>query len=180
MIFIIGVKHEIQFLSDCNSTSIEEFQEYLKTEAINRRVILIAEELSNEVICNQAKFVRKEVSSVAKAVALSIGINHKFCDPDSKKREELGIPSETQIRKELGLGVALSHSGVKKLDREKAKYYHVREEYWFSLIEDHASLNLIFICGDDHVDGFEKLVANYGYPTKVLLRQEKHVSKSVL
>ena len=65
MIFIIGVDHKIQYLYDCNSASTEEFKEYLQTETVNRKVELIAEELSNEAICKY-----KAAGSIAEVVDL--------------------------------------------------------------------------------------------------------------
>ncbi len=166
MIFIIGVKHEIQYLFDCNSASTEKFKEYLKTEAVNRDVTLIAEELNNEAILRV-----KAIGSVAKDVALSIDVNHIFCDPDSKTRENLGI-SNRQIRRKNNLPEtgALRGEQIDIFDKAKAECHAIREKYWFSLFKDQASSNMIFICGDDHVDNFKKLVANSGYPTKVLSR----------
>ena len=127
MIFIIGVNHEIQYSFGCNSASTERFKEYLKTEAVNRKVALIAEELSNEAIRKQ-----KAIGSVAKDVALSIKVNHEFCDPDSNTREKLGI-SNRQIKRENGLPETggLRGEQIDIFDKAKAECHAIREKYWF-------------------------------------------------
>lgn len=166
MIFIIGVNHEIQYMYNSISVSTEKFQEYLKTKAINRNVTLIAEELSKEAIIRR----QKATDSVARVVASSLdSTNHQFCDPDSETRESMGI-SDRQIKKKHGLPETggLSHQELEIYDKAKTECDRIKEKHWFSLIKDHVCLNVIFICGDSHVENFKELVTKEGYPAEVL------------
>jgi hypothetical protein len=181
MIFIVGVNHEIQYWFEGCSASTKEFKKYLETEVVNRNITLIAEELSNETISNEAISKHNAaIDSVARVVASSKGSKHQFCDPDSKVRKDLGIPchdkiSNDQIKKKLGLKLTggLSPQEAKVFYEEYAKYHSVREEYWFSLIKDCVCSNVIFICGDNHVENFHKLVIKKGCQAEVLSRDWK-------
>ena len=163
MIFIVGINHNIQYLHKGRSPS-ESFKQYLAGKIRNNSISLVAEELSVEAIR-----LNKAIDSVARVVALSANVGHRLVDPDSKTRESLGIPSEKQIRETLGLGRSLSSDELARLDGAKAKYHIIREKYWLSQIqEDHNGANILFICGDSHVESFSSLLRSEGYPITVL------------
>jgi len=161
--FIIGVNHNIQYVFEGKSPSTESFKQYLVAEITKHSISLIAEELSIEAINRN-----KAIDSIAHVTALSIGIKHLYADPDLKARESLGIPSEKQIREELGLGRILSHGQLACLDEAKSKYYPIREKYWLSQIKDQNCSKVLFLCGDSHVESFASLCSNKGHHVDVL------------
>lgn len=169
MVFLIGVNHKLQYIYNNPTISLMElvksFALYLEEQAKHLKTTLIAEELNEEAI---SKNMNKAKDSTARSVADKLGIDHRFCDPETPERKALGIPSECEIRKELGLGRILNHEEVKTLDEEKAKYFSRREQFWFDKIKDKLHESIIFICGVDHVERFASLVFTMGHEVKIL------------
>lgn len=161
-VFIVGVNHKIQYVFK-NSTHSTEFKNYLVGKITKHSISLIAEELSNEAIKkNRAN------DSVARVTALSAGIKHRYVDPDSERRELLGIPSEKQLKEKLGLGRSLYADELTRLNEAQAKYHRIREEDWLSQIKDQNCSNVLFLCGYNHIESFASLLHNEGHQVQVL------------
>ena len=174
MIYLIGLYHDVQH-KGFRSTDpddkrqrhdlINKFKIYLKENYEKLKFKLIAEELSKEVLLKG-----KTDYCTAREVAKELGIDHRFCDPESDDRKILGIPSTKEIREKLGLKVkgGLNHQDIERLDKERRKYYPIREQFWFDKIEGEINDSIIFICGSEHVDTFEKLLIKKSCDVKVL------------
>jgi TolB-like protein len=67
------------------------------------------------------------------------GIEHRFCDPESKERKALGI-EESDWRK--------------------------REHVWLSRIADCKRRRVLFVCGDNHYDAFAQLLESNGFSVR--------------
>ena len=70
-------------------------------------------------------------------------IEHRFCDPNTKERQALGI--EVDPRKE-------TESDWRK-----------REQVWLSRIADCKLRRVLFVCGNNHYDAFAQLLATNGF-----------------
>lgn len=171
MVFLIGTNHKVQYIyknTNRNRPLIElskSFARYLEEQVKDSK--MIAEELNEEAIrrnINEAK------DSTACSVAGKLGIDHKFCDPDPAERKTLGIPSESEIKKQLGLGICLNDEELKKLVEEEKKYWHIKEQFWLDEIKDKLHEPIIFICGSDHIERFKLLVVREGYEAKILCK----------
>lgn len=161
-VYLIGLNHNVQYVYESRPYTLSSFKEYLETTIDRYSISLIAEESSIEAIERE-----KASDSIAHVIAVSKGIEHRLADPDSQIRESLGIPSERMVRQELGLGRALSSEELHRLDQAKAKYHHIREKYWLSQITDHDG-NILFLCGDSHIEGFFSLLKNNNHQTEIL------------
>ena len=93
--------------------------------------------------------------TVLEQLSKAKGIEHRFCDPDSKEKQALGI--EVDPRKETDS------------DRDK------REQFWLSKIADCKQRRVLFVCGDDHYDAFAQKVAVAGFTVHYGPRY--HISK---
>jgi hypothetical protein len=71
------------------------------------------------------------------------GIEHRFCDPDSKEREALGIEVDPK--------------------KETESDWRKREQVWLSRIAGCKGKRVLFVCGDDHYDAFAQLLAANGF-----------------
>ena len=164
MVYLIGVDHKVQYTNDhMDILLVKSFAQYLKGQAKQLKVTLIAEEFNQEAICKS-----KAKACTARDVAKKLGIEHRFCDPDSTERASIGIPSEKEIKEQLGLGVCLTHDEFELLEKEEEKYFPQREQFWFEKIEDKINNDLIFICGNKHIKSFQKLLIEKGCKVKNL------------
>ncbi|HPJ08654.1 MAG TPA: hypothetical protein PLB09_11545, partial [Deltaproteobacteria bacterium] len=99
--------------------------------------------------------------SIARIVSIDLGINHIFCDPTSKEREQLGIPSCKQIRESLGIHIYLKpdqDKQIKLLEAEERKYWGIREKFWLKSLQNQYFTCCLFILGSSHVQSFKKLL----------------------
>lgn|GEM_PF-6461387 len=132
------------------------FLSYLKEKIKELGVTLIAEE-------NSRKALHSFQGSV-KTLAHEIGIEHRFCDPDSAERVEKGISRHNEW----------------KTPEDKKKADLKGEEIWFEKIADYNG-NPIFICGVCHVRSFQLLLTGKGIRVKILTEDflGRHYSQNV-
>jgi hypothetical protein len=100
-------------------------------------------------------------------VASSLGLEHRFCDPDSSERASLGIRSGSQIRRDLGVRAGENEELVEK---ESRRDWPIRETFWLDRISDKIDEDLLFICGSSHVDNFAALVESKAHRVAVLYK----------
>lgn len=76
-------------------------------------------------------------------IARNLSIDHRFCDPDSNERKKHGIGN---------------------------KEYQMRMYYWFDCIRDSLDKNILFICGDNHIQDFKEILVNNGLHSEIISR----------
>ena len=104
MILLIGVNHRVQYVSkNTDLDLVKKFIEYLENVTSANDVELIAEEFNQEALLMNDTNI-----CVARNVSKELEVEHRFCDPDSSERAKIGIPSEKEIKKQLGLGIILN------------------------------------------------------------------------
>lgn len=79
--------------------------------------------------------------STAHAVANLVGAVHKFCDPDKREREDHNITTKDQ-----------------------------REEFWLQGLVGLFNKNILFLCGDCHLETFQEKLHGHGVPAEILSR----------
>jgi hypothetical protein len=156
MIYLIGTNHRFQYTenpSGGNPRAVEvardEFRAYLREQIQKLRPNFIAEEFSEEVLKHLG------AQSNVKAVADSLGIEHRFCDPDRATRRELGLPEPFD---------------KPPPPAETARHYRIRERYWLSRISDRPDAVIIFVCGAEHIPSFESRLRAEKCETRILER----------
>lgn len=82
--------------------------------------------------------------SLCKKIASELDIFHIFCDPNDDERLSLGLPA-----------------------KDDSSTWSGREEEWLSRLKL-ASFPVLFICGANHVDSFQKKCRNQGITVTVL------------
>ena len=87
-----------------------------------------------------------ETVSLPKKIAAELDVSHKFCDPDKNERLSLGLPV---------VDCPSTWAG--------------REAEWLNRLQ-FVEFPVLFICGAEHVDSFEKKCAAHGIVATVLER----------
>ncbi len=169
LLYLIGVNHAMQFKSAVSQLFSESESVRKKREAFKAHVAemidtldieVLAEEFSEEskrkpqaretAVDDQSEHARFETAvaqcnyeTVLEQFSKAKGIEHRFCDPDTKEPEVLGI--EVDPKKET------------KSDWRK------REQVWLSRIADCKLRRVLFVCGDNHYDAFAQLLESNGF-----------------
>jgi hypothetical protein len=84
----------------------------------------------------------KTTYCTAREVATKLCIAHRFCDPTTEERRQHAVISNSQ-----------------------------REKFWLTQISGSQEENILFICGDDHIESFSNRLTKAGYPNKILSRR---------
>lgn len=166
---LIGVAHRIQTqepgeklnegqnrLSECLTHLVDEI-----------KLAVIGEEQSLETMGKHL--------SIPQQIAQKAGIEHRFCDPDSKQRQAMGYLD----RQAIGLNMFFGDDGwnlsAVELDAkagaiEIVRYFPMRERVWLERLADHKHSEIGFVLGDAHIEGFTDLLNKSGIPVRVLDR----------
>jgi hypothetical protein len=166
MVHIIGVAHRAQVTSP--GTELTEDQKRLSDRlsqlAQEVGATLIAEEQSLEALGNNV--------SLSKQTAQNRNIEHRFCDPDSHERAAMGYRDRQSIGQEIffsdeGWELSPTEIDAKAGAIEIARYFPLRERFWFEGLADRVDSEIAFVCGDAHVEGFVGLLKEKGIPYRV-------------
>lgn len=173
MLHIIGVAHHAQ--SQTRGEDRTECQaKFAKTlhAAISRvHPILIAEEDSEEALCC------RNGESIARQIAGEHVIEHRFCDPTQEQRKAIDYSDDSfsfiqkfsKEREELSAD-KLEEIYVRERATHIARYLAKRERFWLNHLADHLNDQIIFICGDFHVETFGDLLQGAGVPFEMIDR----------
>ena len=148
MVYLIGVNHQVQFTNRSSNLSlINNFTSLLEKTALDKDIFLIAEEFSMDALK-----LWQASACTARDVSKKLKIKHLFCDPSKKEQKKLGYPTQEERAKEAGSNLALDIQEVEK------KYFPIRENYWFKKIEPYINENILFVCGQSHIESFSVLL----------------------
>jgi hypothetical protein len=139
MVYLIGGRHDIQFDPGPHPAKIVRD----KRASFKAHVFEVIETLGISILAeefsDEAKRKWKVSESTLEQLAKAKGIEHRFCDPTPVQREE---------------------NGIQQSDSDK------RKQFWLSRIQDCKSRNVMFVCGDDHVEAFGKKLIAAGFDVK--------------
>jgi hypothetical protein len=153
MIYLIGTNHELQYNAKPKRgeenmvlDGREKFQNFLYNQIVDLKPVVIGEESVEEILD------LLQTESTVKTVADKLGVKHIYCDPNYEARNILGIPIGSEHLKQ----------------EDKIKYYNIRENYWFKKIEPYIGECIIFVCGAEHIESFQKLLAGKNCESKII------------
>ena len=78
----------------------------------------------------------------AREVAAKLGIRHRFCDPTAEERRQYDIFTDDH-----------------------------REQFWLRRLSGPKEEDILFICGDNHIENFSRRLTEAGYSNKILSRR---------
>lgn len=157
MIYLIGTYHNLQHNGEPHRSKYDvlkarkDFVAYIKEESIKNNVKLLAEECNQDFLNLLVKRNYPKVDSLLKGLADQLKIEHRFCDPGFDARRDLDIPD----------GGTEGHP-------EKPKFDVIREKYWLGQIIDKKEVNIIYVCGKNHIESFNALVELNGMESTIL------------
>jgi len=166
MFYLIGVAHRVQTAE--NPGALNDGQAHLAgiirdcIEQFAPRVI--AEEHSREAL--------GAYYSIAQQIAEEHKLEHRFCDPESDWRKAVGYKGRDQLEMEI-----FTHSwDVPPNDIicgragaiEMMIYFPMREGRWLECLTDTSAENVVFICGQAHIESFSELLRSKGIDVTVV------------
>lgn len=166
-LLLIGTNHTYQYGagnqwlkgSPCEPEDEQAFRMKLTAVAVEHRVGCIAEEMNEEGLADA-----KQSKSVPQIVAGSLGLPHIFCEASRKKRADLGVREEAEIR----CWGNLYEKSDAEIDAQVKESFRRREAYWLERVEALGTWPVLFICGAKHVVSFPALLCENGVECEVL------------
>ncbi|MBF0505832.1 MAG: hypothetical protein HQL09_03255 [Nitrospirae bacterium] len=160
-ILLIGLSHCYQ-LEGC-ALEWKKFETYLEDLCLRERPDIIAEELNEEVIRKWNAY-----DSVARKTAISMRIDHLFCDPDLDQRRALGIKCRRGIAHELGYGSVLTGKQCFEVNEIEKTHWEKRERFWLDRLIGRFFEKCVFLLGANHVSRFSVLLTENGIQPMVI------------
>ncbi len=152
MLYILGLKHYFQ------NTHNKDFDKYIRSLIKRYNISALAEEYSTEAAIRCTEDGESQLLKVSQ----TLGLKHLYCDPTNQERENLGIPTQDQTLKKLGLkgkkGITSAEDSLISL--EQRKYWSIREKEWLARMKMAKFLkgSTLFLVGYDHRLNFSKLL----------------------
>lgn len=169
MLYIIGLHHRAQARALGNQLTGAQpaFADCLRRTIEQVRPIFIAEEDCEEALAEHHKV------SIAKEIADEKGIEHRFCDPTREQRKAIGCVDGRKLEPVMlnaDTNLSNEETRIKARAIEKGRNSPIRERFWLERLDGCRDHDAVFICGDDHIDSFGRLLKSNGVPCRVVER----------
>ncbi|MEK7749557.1 MAG: hypothetical protein AAB277_01105 [Planctomycetota bacterium] len=139
MIYLIGVDPVVQHINkEASAEKAKLVAEF--THHLKEAAKSLRVVLLAEEFSTEALAKSSTTSSTAQKVSRELKIQHRFCDPNLQERHSLCIGKDN---------------------------FHRRELYWLDCIRDKRNEDIIFICGNDHLESFTSLLRRKGFQSRV-------------
>jgi hypothetical protein len=173
---LIGVEHSVQSIS-VNGPEAAHHMEYracLEQAIHTYKPTVVGEEYSQDSL-NRAAYVNREPQEFfTRKIAVRAGVKHMLCDPDLKARMAMGYQSPycwSQLISCLWERVADSERDSLSRGLEIVFDIPIREQYWLNQLKSLFEKDIIFVCGDSHVESFADLLSSQKLLSKVVRRK---------
>jgi|SRR5580700_1775423 hypothetical protein len=176
MIYLIGVEHGVQSISvDGEETADHtKYRRCLEQAVRLYRPTVVAEEYSDDAL-SKAKLVKNtQQEFFTRKIARACNVGHLLCDTDRETKCSMGYQGESGWQMLLlNLWTPQPQSDMELLGAalEVLKDFPLRENYWLRRLEHVLLHELVFVCGDYHVDTFGNRLRENGIQSQVVERQ---------
>jgi hypothetical protein len=175
MFHLIGVAHRVQSKKKGEELSADQ-KEYVKRlgDAIKTvKPALVAEEFSEHALQKLSKDNGTEFESITRPAAESCDVKYRGCDPDDAARKKIGYLEGSDIALRIAMsddGNGLSNAEINDCGfaTEVAKYWPLREAFWLGELRDVLDKEVVFVCGDGHIESFRELLKRNKVDSDVL------------
>lgn len=177
MVHLIGVEHRVQYKSPhwiVTQTHRNNWDHYSSIVEQSIREIqpsVVAEELNQEIL-EKHNHAESLLLSIKNSFEMLNGRNvkHIFAEPCSAQKYQIQYKEDCAVRRII--------SGIESQDPNDelvwahmaAHQYPIREQFWIDMIEDHLNSDVLFVCGDAHIDTFPMLLERKDIAYKVIHR----------
>ena len=162
MFHIIGVSHRAHTIQKggTETTEHKEFRACLESAIAEYHPAMVGEELSEYALKHLSELRGMPQESLTKAIAGLAGVSHRFCDPDDKARAKMGYVEGWSLAQEMIMKGSFpdQEAIIRGSAIETAKHWPNRERFWLDLLSDVMTKEVIFVCGDAHVERFQELL----------------------
>src|SRR5205807_1472182 len=125
------------------------FRECMANAIQRFKPTLIAEEFSAHALEKLRTDTGAEHESVTRAAAESLGIEHRFCDPNDEERAKMRYVEGSQLALQIALnnneGLSNAEVNNRGFAIEIAKYWPLREQFWLDRLSDIKNRDLLFV-----------------------------------
>src|SRR5712691_9902272 len=126
-VYVVGTDHDFQIADGRRAAKdVSAFASFISASCQRFRVGALAEEMSVEVVRQ-----RGQAESVCLHVARSLRLAHRYCDPDTRVREQQAIFQETDLHMEVFYGRLQREQFSDAVRLEHAK----RERIWLEELQ---------------------------------------------
>jgi hypothetical protein len=176
MFYLIGVEHSVQSISKdgVETTDHTAFRVCLEESIELYKPVIVAEEYSNDALGAAGLLKRTSQDFFTKKIASAAGVTHMLCDPDIKTKAEMGYQEKHGWAHHLdALWERIPYSDRALLSSvlEIAKDFPLRENYWLRELRDFRQEDVVFICGDSHVETFAERLGKEKISYKIVKRR---------
>lgn len=171
MVHLIGVAHEAQASS---SGKPETDAQALYAALLEHTIVAVGPRAVAEEYNEEAEQENK-ARSIGKLIAVALGGEHRFCDPNKAERQHIGYFGPQELHLHISM-----HDPNWNISNEEAqakgwaicigKYFAIRERFWLDKIRDVVDQDLVFVLGDGHVDSFTQLLDDEGINSQLVQR----------
>jgi len=176
MLYLIGVEHGVQSVpvTGAETPNHTEYRVCLEQAIHTYKPVVVGEEYSQDSL-SRAEYVNREPQEFfTRKIAEKARVKHLLCDPDLKTRLAMGYQSPfcwSQLISELSEPVSQSECHLLSRGLEIVKDIPVREQYWVNQLKQFLGKDIIFVCGDSHVESFAELLDSQTIPSTVVKRE---------
>lgn len=143
MVYLLGVDHQVQH----NGLAMTPERENATRDFcmfLELKIKNLNISMFAEEFNEDALRISRASVAIVRDVAARLGLKHLYCDPTRQERKELGSSND--------------------LDR--------REQFWLSRLEPHLNgETILFVCGADHLESFQKKLLDNGVKAEILPEQ---------
>ncbi len=166
MFYLIGVNHDAQRRAKgAVPTPSQQELECVLCDCIRRyRPEVIAVEESNESLEGR--------ESIPVMVATRAGVWPVLCDPEQEERTALGYRNVDSIQQ--GLAFCRVPGGTCRVAAEAIEtqwLFPIREDCWIKKLENFLQKDVVFVCGENHIDSLTKELIRKGIRAEVVKRR---------
>jgi hypothetical protein len=168
MMYIIGVSHRVQAKPKGEPDTEDQvaYRHALENAIKQIKPVVVGEEYSETALLKIKEDTGREHESITKEVANTL---HRFCDPVTTERQKMGYVEA------IALAQQYQWDDPEFITRGQAeeivKYWPRREQFWVDKIKDVQDKDAIFVCGDGHVESFQKTLEKNGLSSTVHSRR---------
>lgn len=175
ILYLVGVEHEstryiqTRGLTKNNLAFIEAIESAMREHSYD----LLAEEEQPE------RLIKLGAISLLQAIHLARNIRHAFVDPNVRERERIGYKEYGKIAGLEDFKTQVSQPLLQKNEdceceilkiayaHEIAHQFSIREMFWIEELKKSQANEILFVCGDIHLDTFPRLLGNCGIDSKI-------------